>query len=173
MDELVQLKTADLAKWNYAPRSDWTEMSDTEHFVQFYEADGFLLNSLSGFIGTALNSGDAALVVATPEHRDGLDELLKANGVDTFGAIKAGRYVSTVRSLMTNTADADVVYESCKCRVLRCRRLPATRSPRLSFRQPSRQSPRRPARCHPLSVYPDAFARKCGDVDSVLFAPSR
>jgi signal transduction histidine kinase/ActR/RegA family two-component response regulator len=94
MDEVVQLNTADLAKWNYAPCSDWTEMSDTEHFVQFYEADGFLLNSLSGFIGAALNSGDAALVVATPEHRDGLDELLKANGVDTLGAINAGRYVS-------------------------------------------------------------------------------
>lgn len=94
MDEVVQLNSADLAKWNYAPRSDWTEMSDTEHFVQFYEADGFLLNSLSGFIGTALNSGDGALVVATPEHRGSLDELLQANGVDTLGAIKAGRYVS-------------------------------------------------------------------------------
>jgi signal transduction histidine kinase/ActR/RegA family two-component response regulator len=93
MDEVVELNT-DLAKWKYAPRSDWTEMSDTEHFVQFYEADDFLLNSLSGFIGSALNSGDAALVVATPQHRDGLDELLQANGVDTHGAIKAGRYVS-------------------------------------------------------------------------------
>lgn len=94
MDEVVQLNTADLAKWNYAPRSDWSEMSETEHFVQFYEADGFLLSSLSGFIGTAINSGDAALVVATPQHRNGLEELLQANGVDTPGAIKAGRYVS-------------------------------------------------------------------------------
>ena len=35
-------------------------MGHGEHFVQFYEADGFLLNSLSGFIGKALTSGAAA-----------------------------------------------------------------------------------------------------------------
>ena len=34
-------------------------MGDTEHFVQFYEADGFLLNSLSGFIGGAINQAIA------------------------------------------------------------------------------------------------------------------
>ena len=43
-DEVVQLSTTEIAKWNYAPRSDWAEMQDTDHFVQFYEADGFLLN---------------------------------------------------------------------------------------------------------------------------------
>lgn len=29
-----------------APISNWSEMGDSEHFVQFYEADAFLLNSL-------------------------------------------------------------------------------------------------------------------------------
>jgi hypothetical protein len=62
--------------------------------VQFYEADGFLLNSLSGFIGTAINSGDAALVVATKAHRDGLDELLQANGLDVTGAKACRQYVA-------------------------------------------------------------------------------
>jgi signal transduction histidine kinase/ActR/RegA family two-component response regulator len=94
VDETIQLSTNDIAKLNAAPRSDWAEMSDTEHFVQFYEADGFLLNSLSGFIGTAINSGDAALVVATKPHRDGLDELLQANGLDVTGAKDCGQYVA-------------------------------------------------------------------------------
>ena len=93
-DEVIQLDTDEIAKWNFAPRSDWTAMSDTDHFVQFYEADGFLLNSLSGFIGTAINSGDAAIVLATKEHRDGLDELLRANGLDVANARACGRYVS-------------------------------------------------------------------------------
>ncbi len=88
------LDAADIAKWNYAPRYGWDEMGDTEHFVQFYEADGFLLNSLGGFIGQAITSGDAAIVVATQEHRDGLDELLQANGLDVTGAKTRGRYVS-------------------------------------------------------------------------------
>jgi hypothetical protein len=48
----------DVTKWNYAPCTNWAEMGDTEHFVQFYEADGFLLNSLSGFIGRAIGADD-------------------------------------------------------------------------------------------------------------------
>ena len=94
VDEHVTVDTMDIANWKYAPRSDWAEMSDTDHFVQFYEADGFLLNSLGGFIGNALAAGDAAIVVATPAHRNGLDELLQANGLDVTGAKARGRYVS-------------------------------------------------------------------------------
>lgn len=49
LPEAGHLSTSDVAKWNYAPRTDWAQMGAMEHFVQFYEADGFLLNSLSGF----------------------------------------------------------------------------------------------------------------------------
>jgi signal transduction histidine kinase/ActR/RegA family two-component response regulator len=69
-------------------------MGDSDHFVQFYEADGFLLNSLSGFIGTALIAGDGALVVATRPHCDGLNALLHANGLDVSGAKVRGQYIS-------------------------------------------------------------------------------
>ena len=79
---------------NFAPRSDWSDMSDDEHFVQFYESDGFLLNSLSGFIGSAINSGVPAVVVATKPHRDGLDELMRANSVDVTNALASGKYVA-------------------------------------------------------------------------------
>ena len=92
--EVVSLNMADVAKINHAPRADWTEMNDTDHFVQFYEADGFLLNSLSGFIGKAIKSGDGAIVVATEAHRHGLDELLQANGLDVASARARGGYVS-------------------------------------------------------------------------------
>jgi signal transduction histidine kinase/ActR/RegA family two-component response regulator len=91
---LVKPNAAELAKLNYAPRSDWEDMGDGEHFVQFYEADGFLLNSLSGFIGKAITSGDAAVVISTQEHREGLDELMLANGLDVIGAKSTGRYLS-------------------------------------------------------------------------------
>lgn len=105
--EAGHLGIADVAKWNYAPRADWAQMGDTEHFVQFYEADGFLLNSLSGFIGKAINSDDGAIVVATKAHRNGLDELLQANGLDVTMAKARGRYVSldaaeTLRKFMVD-----------------------------------------------------------------------
>jgi len=107
--ELVSLNMADVAKSNQAPRADWTEMRDTDHFVQFYEADGFLLNSLSGFIGKAIKSGDGAIVVATESHRYGLDELLQASGLDVVGARTRGSYVSldaadTLAKFMVNGA---------------------------------------------------------------------
>lgn len=92
--DVMQLDTAEIAKWNFAPRSDWTAMSETDHFVQFYETDGFLLNSLSGFIGTAINDGQGAVVIATQEHRQVLDELLLGNGLDVANARTNGRYVS-------------------------------------------------------------------------------
>ncbi len=94
ISEIVQGKPADVSSENFAPQLDWRGMSGSEHFVQFYEADGFLLNSLSGFIGSAITAGDGALVVATGAHREGLDELLRANGVDLESAKALGQYVS-------------------------------------------------------------------------------
>ena len=93
IDELTQ-KTDGVDQWNGAHHYDWTSINETDHFVQFYEADGFLLNSLSGYVGGAIKSGDAALVVATKAHREGLDELLVANGIDISSAKGTGQFVS-------------------------------------------------------------------------------
>ncbi|HYO91061.1 MAG TPA: MEDS domain-containing protein, partial [Pyrinomonadaceae bacterium] len=77
-----------------APRSDWSGMGELDHSVQFYEADTSLLDSLAGFIGTGLERGDAAIVVATEAHREALDERLEARGLDVASAKAAGQYVS-------------------------------------------------------------------------------
>ena len=94
VDEVIEMSNLDIAKLNFAPESHWSSMSDTDHFVQFYETDGFLLDSLSGFIGSAIKSNDAAIVIATGPHRKGLDELLLANGLDLTGAKSRRQYVS-------------------------------------------------------------------------------
>jgi signal transduction histidine kinase/CheY-like chemotaxis protein len=90
----LQLNGTDAGSWNHAPHTDWSQMTDTEHFVQFYEADGFLLNSLSGFIGSAIRAGDGAIVIATESHRAGLEELMTANGLDVVSAKAHGQYLS-------------------------------------------------------------------------------
>src|SRR5258705_456882 len=51
---------------------------ELEHFVQFYEADLPLLDALTGFIGGGLAAGGAGIVVAAPEHREGLEQRLRA-----------------------------------------------------------------------------------------------
>jgi signal transduction histidine kinase/CheY-like chemotaxis protein len=67
---------------------------ELEHFVQFYEADPPLLDSLAGFIGGGLVAGGAGIVVATPEHREGLEQRLRAAGIDLDAARAAEAYVS-------------------------------------------------------------------------------
>jgi signal transduction histidine kinase/FixJ family two-component response regulator len=70
------------------------ESEQFEHFVQFYEADLPLSDSLSSFIGDGLTAGEAAIVVATPEHRDALERRLRATGIDLDAARAAGAYVA-------------------------------------------------------------------------------
>jgi signal transduction histidine kinase/FixJ family two-component response regulator len=66
---------------------------ELEHFVQFYEADPPLLDALTGFIGGGLAAGGAGIVVATPEHREGLEQRLRAAGIDLDAARAAEAYV--------------------------------------------------------------------------------
>jgi signal transduction histidine kinase/ActR/RegA family two-component response regulator len=91
--EVIPPGSADIAVRDFAPLMDWSEMSESEHFVQFYETDGFLLNSLSGFVGAGLRAGEAVIVVATKEHRMGLEELLQESGLDIFRARATGQYI--------------------------------------------------------------------------------
>ncbi|HKP86517.1 MAG TPA: ATP-binding protein [Blastocatellia bacterium] len=84
----------DIAMTNFTPRPHWSDMGDSDHFVQFYETDWFLMNSVSEFIGKGLGAGEAGIVVATKAHLDGLEERLHAGGLDVAAARAAGRYVS-------------------------------------------------------------------------------
>src|SRR5258707_3292482 len=68
------------------------EIQLNTHSVQFYEEDSFLLDSLTKLIGTTLMAGDVAFVVATPAHREGLAERLKALGLDLEVSAKRGQY---------------------------------------------------------------------------------
>lgn len=77
-----------------APFSDLRDLSDSDHFVQFYESDEFLLDTVAEFIGACMGGGDAGIVIATEAHRRGLDERLRAQGLDVAAAQKLGRYVS-------------------------------------------------------------------------------
>src|SRR5262245_60071952 len=73
--------------------SDRRAVGSRGHFVQFYEADAFLLDAVAEFAGTALRAGDSAVVVATPPHRDGVAERLRAYGPDVADACARGSYL--------------------------------------------------------------------------------
>jgi signal transduction histidine kinase len=67
--------------------------ASSSHSVQFYDDDAAFLIGLAEFVGSALGSGGACLVIATRTHRDSLAERLKTWGVDLSVAIRAGRYL--------------------------------------------------------------------------------
>jgi hypothetical protein len=71
-----------------APRSFWREMRDGDHVCQVYEDEASFLDSLTGFIGHGLWKGEAVVVIATPAHVDGLQERLRASGLD-LGHLRA------------------------------------------------------------------------------------
>ena len=88
------LRHDESARGKRAPRLQWSEMDTSEHFVQLYETDEFLLDSVSGFIGAGLGAGAACIVIATKAHREGLEERLQATGLDLAAASTRGTYLS-------------------------------------------------------------------------------
>jgi len=101
------------------PRStNWPAAGECGHAVQFYETDGHLLDLLVRFVGTALVSGDGALVIATQAHRDGLDKRLRANGLDITVPRQQGRCIgldaaATLEKISSNGAiDAQLFQET-------------------------------------------------------------
>ncbi len=74
------------------PESD--SSSHPSSSAQFYGGDLSLAGEVSRFIGSALGAGDAAVVIASKAHQDGLAQRLRARGLDITLAIEQGRYIS-------------------------------------------------------------------------------
>ena len=95
-DVFTSLRSIDVSEagiLNLAPGADWSEMSRVDHFVQFYETDEFLLNSLGGFVGTGLSAGEAVIVITTETHRQGLEQLLQTHDLELAGLKASGQFV--------------------------------------------------------------------------------
>jgi hypothetical protein len=101
-----------------APRVDWQKMGESGHFVQLYESDEFLVNSVCRFVGTALRDGHASLVIATHSHRIAIQRRLAAAGIDLSRAIESGQYVihdaveTLSRFMVDGSPDSRLFHES-------------------------------------------------------------
>ncbi len=72
----------------------WSQVSTSEHIVQFCETDEYLIHSLSEYIHTGLKAGEACIVLATQPHRESLEQRLQEEGLDVDTARVRGQYVS-------------------------------------------------------------------------------
>jgi DNA-binding NarL/FixJ family response regulator len=84
------------------------------HEVVFYSDDRQLLDRLSQFIAAALNSGNAAIVVATESHQDGLVRRLQADGLDIGASIEQGRYIALDAADMISTFVVNGILDSVR-----------------------------------------------------------
>ncbi len=75
-----------------SPRPD-DAIDDHGHLVQFYENDAFLAESVRDFIVAGFENDEAAVIVATKEHRVAIDQLLEATEFDLQSLRNEGRYV--------------------------------------------------------------------------------
>lgn len=69
-------------------------MGDSRHFVQFFDREAVLLDSVCGFIGGGLLAGAACVVIATEAHLDGIHRQLVDRGFDVDAARKWKQYVT-------------------------------------------------------------------------------
>ena len=81
-----------------------------DHFVRFYDDDTLLCNVVGDFLARGLESGAAAVVVASPGHRLGFEAVLVAGGIDVAGHRAHGRLIEldaeeTLERFMTGGLD--------------------------------------------------------------------
>lgn len=77
------------------PRSSYEIVPQKKagHFVQYYENDEFLIESLSKFIGEGLRKGETCITAATKEHTNILEERLVKYGLNIIDAKAKGQYM--------------------------------------------------------------------------------
>src|SRR5215212_2080004 len=75
-------------------RMDWSQMAEKEHFVQFYEDDSFLIESVAGYVGIGLEAGEGSVIIATRDHRIAIQKKLKARGINLAAARASGQFVA-------------------------------------------------------------------------------
>ena len=96
------------AEWQKS-RADvfWSKFAPCDHVVQIYDNESVLIDALSGFVGSGINSGDSCIIIATETHRNALETRLKDYGVHVDNLISEKRYFpldaqETLNNFMVN-----------------------------------------------------------------------
>ncbi len=75
------------------------------HRVEFYEREGFLVHTVSGFVRSALHDGDAAIVIASAAHRRHFEAAFDASEIDVSAAIDRYRILDAAELLQKFMVD--------------------------------------------------------------------
>jgi hypothetical protein len=73
---------------------DWRHLNGSEHVLQLYEEDAYLLEAVQHFVSAGLAAGEAIIVIATPPHLAQLEAWLSSQGVDLTTVRAQGQYIA-------------------------------------------------------------------------------
>jgi signal transduction histidine kinase len=97
-----------LASWPNAPGTH-----EPDHFVQFYDSDSYLTESVCDFISAGLRNGEETVVIATRAHLESLETALSKRGLDPIATRIEGRYLTldAAGTLSKFIVDGDIDFE--------------------------------------------------------------
>jgi PAS domain S-box-containing protein len=71
-----------------------TVVASFDHFVQFYESDATLINSVFDYVAAGLEAEETCVIIATGAHREELEHKLVESGFDFVAARESGSYLA-------------------------------------------------------------------------------
>jgi len=94
-DEFTSSKTKSLEvrAAQFAPLSLWSDIRGPKHFVQFYQADTYLVMTIADYVLAGLNAGETCIIVATDKHLAMLEGIL-GQDTDLVNVRGSGRFVT-------------------------------------------------------------------------------
>jgi len=94
------------------------------HTVQFYEHDGFLVETVGTFISAGLRAGESVIVIATPEHSQSFARWLASAAADgpTEGRLTVLDAADTLASFMVDGMPDALLFHSTVASLLRLAR---------------------------------------------------
>jgi DNA-binding NarL/FixJ family response regulator len=109
------------------------------HEVVFFAHDSTLVESFARLVARSLKADQAAIVLATEPHRDGIAEWLRREDVDVDAAIQRGTYISqdaagTLSRIMVNgVPDRALFFEGLRRLLDAATRAATTQDPRVTI----------------------------------------
>src|ERR1700682_2198336 len=90
-----------------------------DHFVQFYQDKSFLADAVAAYVGAGLREGEAAVVIATPEHAQIFLRELEARGLYPQQALRRDQLRlldaedTLARFMVNGSCDWQAFHELC------------------------------------------------------------
>ncbi|MFM9903558.1 MAG: MEDS domain-containing protein [Pyrinomonadaceae bacterium] len=89
-----RLGLAQLYSKRITPTASWSDMGSSDHFVQFYESDAYIVNSVAEYIIHGLKAGETCIVAATGEHLFEMERIIDSLSTGLDSAKNEGRYIA-------------------------------------------------------------------------------